>query len=327
VARRLYGAANALSYKYAGPYRVVEVKGNGRYRVQDLENRGIYDEFDVSNLRPYLTRTDEEALTPDEYIVDRLLNRRVVRGEKSYLVKYLGYAKKFALWTPRAELERRCEELLEEYDAKYPLPKKLPKKKKPPRPKRVNPIPFPMEQTEPVRTPEEGPEQLESHLPNQARLSMGEWSYGREVRTRKPKGTKVIWKDSSHFTTEELASEKFCFMREQAKADAENDRDLAAVFNQAVEYYHLNPTAGLFHDLTPSHIREEQVDEYASMVWFITNENIMCFESTNDSREQPRLETYGGQLEPSDEGSFSACALRRLREQILLPTTWSESLN
>ena len=327
VARRLYGAANALSYKYAGPYRVVEVKGNGRYRVQDLENRGIYDEFDVSNLRPYLTRTDEEALTPDEYIVDKLLNRRVVRGEKSYLVKYLGYAKKFALWTPRAELERRCEELLEEYDAKYPLPKKLPKEKKPPRPKRVNPIPFPMEQTEPVRTPEEGPEQLESHLPNQARLSMGEWSYGREVRTRKPKGTKVIWKDSSHFTTEELASEKFCFMREQAKADAENDRDLAAVFNQAVEYYHLNPTAGLFHDLTPSHIREEQVDEYASMVWFITNENIMCFESTNDNREQPRLETYGGQLEPSDEGSFSACALRRLREQILLPTTWSESLN
>ena len=89
MVRRLYDAANSLEIRYASPYRITEILGRGRYRVQDLENKLVYDEFDVSNLRPYKTHTDEEELTPDEYIVESLLSRKTTGEQDSYLVKYL----------------------------------------------------------------------------------------------------------------------------------------------------------------------------------------------------------------------------------------------
>ena len=58
VCRKLYGAANKLEYVYAGPYRVADSLGHGRYRLTDLENNHISDEFDVSNLRTPIPRTE-----------------------------------------------------------------------------------------------------------------------------------------------------------------------------------------------------------------------------------------------------------------------------
>ena len=124
MVRKLYDPANSLANKYAGPYRIDEVIGKGRYRVRDLENRLIYNEIDVSNLRPYKTLTDEEDLTPDEYVIEELIDRRVVKGKRSYLAKYLGFPRNQAEWTSRTELARRCEDLMDEYDALHPISKK-----------------------------------------------------------------------------------------------------------------------------------------------------------------------------------------------------------
>ena len=525
VVRRLYDAANALANKYAGPYRITEVLGKGRYKVQDLENRLVYDEFDVSNLRPYRTHTDDEPLKSDEYIVERLLARRSQGGEYSYLVKYLGYPKSQAEWTSRYELERRCEEMLEEYDSKHPKPKKK--------------APLALQQPQPneaelAPTPVEAADDPTSHLPSQARLSMGVWSYGREVKARGARSTKVVWKDSSHYTLEELESERFQLMRAQASEEAKGDHDVAAVFSlttshlrdhqmvckqsvqtppkdipahilelfaaaplvrdapplmlkcksaeecaERIAYLHLslqrvstkyrllsdetsacnaeprinelvqqmrhlacdgelqvlraynrevakhkytekdlldmkmqrniieasrhlrrrkNPstgttpvsvgpryvrqphsgeasspqwshyrksqaafraakqtsgkervtpalpkeapqevapardwnaecyyselTSGPLHELGPAPVLEEPADERAIQVWFVTNDDAMCYYLTSSGAERPQLNTYGGKMDASDEGSFADCALRQLSEEVVLPESW-----
>ena len=321
VARRLYGAANAMAHKYSGPYRIAKVLGHGRYRLSDLENQIIYDEFDASNLRPYRTHTDEEELSSDEYLVESLLNRRVVRGQVSYLVKYFGYAKNLAQWTPREELERRCDDLLEEYDAKQP------KRKSPPKARKAL-VPLGPSQTAlvPERAPMEPVDSPESHLPDQARLGMGGWSYGRKVKSRRSKDMKVVWKDASHFTTEELDSEKFKLLRDQARADAEDDADIAAVFSQTDAYESAYPEAGLFRESGPTPVREEVVNEYASQVWFVTNDDAMCFHRVNDDPAMPRLDTYGGRMEPHSKESYADYAVRKLEEQVTLPGSWIAAL-
>ena len=317
VVRRLYDPANALANKYAGPYRVVEVLGKGRYRLQDLENKLTYDEFDVSNLRPYRTHTDEEELMPDEYIVEKLLDRRMTNGKASYLVKYLGYPRSQAEWTPRTELERRCDQLLEEYDAAWPLRKKHSKVQ-------ANasgePPTQPVEESDTAQ--QSTPEQPDSHLPDRARFSMGSWSYGRPIKTRKPKGLKVIWKDASHFTTQELNSEKFELMREQARTEAEKDQDVAGVFRQAVEHHGAVLMPGPLLELGPAPVVEEEEDNRASRMWFVTNEDAMCFFPTDDDPEKPRLDTFGGSMDAADSDSYADCVIRNLKEQAELPQLW-----
>ena len=121
VARRLYETGNKLEYVYAGPYRVEAVLGNGRYRLRDLENRLVFDEFDVSNLRPYHNSIDAEDLADDEYVVEALINRRKVRQQVQYLVKWRGFAASYNTWEPKEEMMRRCDDLVEAYDREHPV--------------------------------------------------------------------------------------------------------------------------------------------------------------------------------------------------------------
>eukprot|EP00962_Isochrysis_galbana_P060309 scaffold34601_cov124-Isochrysis_galbana.AAC.1 len=77
VCRRIPNHTNdKLEFFYSGPYRVQKVLSNSRYKLRDLENRLVKDEVHISNLRPYHTITDEDAVAEDEYLVEELLQRR-----------------------------------------------------------------------------------------------------------------------------------------------------------------------------------------------------------------------------------------------------------
>jgi hypothetical protein len=62
ICRRIPGHSNKLQFFFSGPYRVLEVLSDSRYRLRDLKNRIVKDEVHISNLRPYLTITDELEL-------------------------------------------------------------------------------------------------------------------------------------------------------------------------------------------------------------------------------------------------------------------------
>jgi hypothetical protein len=116
VCRRIQGHSNKLQFFFSGPYRILEVLSDNRYRLRDLENRIVKDEVHISNLRPYLTITDEVELDEDEYIVEESINRRGTKAKREYLVKWRGYPRSESTWQPVQELLRRCADLVDKYD-------------------------------------------------------------------------------------------------------------------------------------------------------------------------------------------------------------------
>ena len=68
-------------------------------------------------------------------------------------------------------------------------------------------------------------------------------------------------------------------------------------------------------------MREEVTTQLASKIWFITNEDAMCYHRADSAPDQPQLDTYGGEMEPADNGSHAACARCRLKEDITLPAS------
>ena len=98
-----------------------------KYELCDLENQKIRNEVHISNLKAYLTITDIEKVTKDEYLVDHLLDRRGLGTNRKYKVKWRSYPVSKATWVKHSELTRRCADLITEYDAR---PAKAPKQGK-----------------------------------------------------------------------------------------------------------------------------------------------------------------------------------------------------
>jgi hypothetical protein len=205
VCRRLpdSDSNNKLLYQYAGPYRVRKVLPNGRVLLRDLENNHIHDEFSPSNLRPYRTRVDAFSLQLDEYLVDKLLQHRDVRGTREYQVKWRGYPKSQATWEPRKELERRCAELVAEYELTLSAPAS---RRPPPATEEA-----PSSDALPPPAPRASSEYNSDDLPTQARFARGAWLYGRFIAT--PRGKALRWFAESAFTSTELSSAHFQALR------------------------------------------------------------------------------------------------------------------
>ena len=72
-------------------------------------------------------------------------------------------------------------------------------------------------------------------------------------------------------------------------------------------------------------MREEVTMQLASKIWFVTNEDAMCYHRADSAPDQPQLDTYGGKMEPADKGSHAACARCKLSKDVTLPTSWQRS--
>lgn len=232
VCRLLYDKANKLQYAYAGPYRIQERLPNGRYILRDLENRMLTEEFDSANLRAYLTKVDAEELQADEYIVEKLLHHRGDGRRRQFRVKWLGFPKSQATWEPRAELERRCAEMIQAYEDALAGP--------PAEEEIVATTPSldaddrtgvePNAPNSVEGAPSRAIEEYESDaLPCRAEFVRGKWSYGRWIAT--PRGRKMRMFASGAFTADELDSEHFRLLRERFEA---GDNEVAALIASVV---------------------------------------------------------------------------------------------
>ena len=114
-----------MTSKYAGSYEVIEVISKVAYKLALPEDLSIHPVFHVSLLKPYDDSDDHDepnqGLVPEflpdgstEYVVERVLDHRIFRRQRQYLVKWKGLVAHDATWEPLKRLQN-ADEAIEEY--------------------------------------------------------------------------------------------------------------------------------------------------------------------------------------------------------------------
>src|SRR6185369_5885441 len=113
-----------LSPKFIGPYRIIKKVSVTAYKL-DLPNTfRIHPVFHISLLKPYHETSDFSRTVPpppifvpenqqEEYEVETILDKKIVKNKKQYLVKWLGYPLHDATWEPVEHLVNANEKVKE----------------------------------------------------------------------------------------------------------------------------------------------------------------------------------------------------------------------
>lgn len=125
------GITTKLSQQYVGPFKVVERVGRLAYRLAVPEDWKVHPVFTIAQLEPAPPPSDDpyqrprpthpQAVSADgqDYDVERLLNKRVVRKGRGlateYLLRWKGYGPEFDRWYNLKDLQDALE-LVEEYE-------------------------------------------------------------------------------------------------------------------------------------------------------------------------------------------------------------------
>ena len=205
-----------LADQWEGPYRIAPdgVLPNGNYRLTDLRDRRRKDVVSGDRLRLYLTVTDADRIAPDEFLVDRLLDRRGSARDRQYRVKWRGYPLKEATWEPRANLMIRCSDAVRDFDASLGTPASAAAPSAAPAPASAAPAPAPSAAPAAAPAPAETPAPAaaapspvagrEGMPPDAAKLERGHWLYRHVFPSRR--GPVTRWFPASRFSATELES-------------------------------------------------------------------------------------------------------------------------
>jgi len=116
-----------LTEQFVGPYRIQKIILANAVEL-DLPNIvKIHPVVNVSRIRKYTSQVDgqrKEMPKPvviegeEEWEVEKILNKRKVRGKDKYLVRWKGFTAEGDTWESRENLEN-AQELVEEFEEEY----------------------------------------------------------------------------------------------------------------------------------------------------------------------------------------------------------------
>src|SRR6202021_1665667 len=134
-----------LADKQLGPFVVKKKISDLNYELDLPDKYAIHPVFHETFLSPYQETTIPGRVNPppppievegeEEYVVDRIIDARLWRGPKQYLVQWEGYSPSENTWEPERHLTHATEQITEFHD-EHPDFSWKPPKRSLPRPRR-----------------------------------------------------------------------------------------------------------------------------------------------------------------------------------------------
>ena len=111
-----------LTPKFAGPFPIISIISSTAYKLELPATMKIHPVFHISLLKRYNTSDEFSRTTPpppviipttheEEYEVEAILDKKIVRRRPQYLIKWLGYSLYDATWEPLENLSNAQEKL------------------------------------------------------------------------------------------------------------------------------------------------------------------------------------------------------------------------
>ena len=115
-----------LTECFVGPYKVKGIISSNAIELELPNSIKIHPVVNVSRVRLYKSQVKGQKKIPpklviieeEEFKVEKILNKRMVRGKKKFLVRWKGYTAGEDTWENRENLEN-AKELVEEFKREY----------------------------------------------------------------------------------------------------------------------------------------------------------------------------------------------------------------
>ena len=116
-----------LTEWFVGPYKVKGIVSTNAIELELPSSIKIHLVVNISQVQLYRPQMKEQRKTPpkpviiegeEEFEIEKILNKRIVRGKKKFLVQQKGYIAEGDTWKSRENL-KNMKELVEEFEREY----------------------------------------------------------------------------------------------------------------------------------------------------------------------------------------------------------------
>jgi len=116
-----------LTECFVGPYKVKGIISSNAIELELPKSIKIHPVVNASRVQLYKPQVEEQKRMPlkpviiegeEEFEVEKILNKRMVRGKEKFLVRWKGYTAEEDTWENKENLEN-AKELVEEFKKKY----------------------------------------------------------------------------------------------------------------------------------------------------------------------------------------------------------------
>jgi len=116
-----------LTECFVGPYKVKGIISSNAIELELPKSIKIYPVVNISRVRLYKPQVEGQKKIPpkpviieeeEEFKVEKILNKRMIRGKEKFLVRWKGYTVEEDTWESRENLEN-AKELVEEFKREY----------------------------------------------------------------------------------------------------------------------------------------------------------------------------------------------------------------
>ena len=117
--KRLHGTFRTGDRRYSlKPHKIQNILMFPNQPIRYIVEGYTQNTFSKAELLPYTSNKVKLKMTDNLFVVEKLLERKNIKGIVHFLVKWEGYTKKDNTYEPRSELMKTCPDLVKEFEKK-----------------------------------------------------------------------------------------------------------------------------------------------------------------------------------------------------------------